>query len=91
MGAGAADWLRKENHHLLEENARLRVNLSALSKAAGGEVDIDRLRKKLSAAGAVVAERDQLRERLTQLEAQHSTSALQAQFGRGAERLAAAS
>eukprot|EP01046_Picozoa_sp_COSAG06_P102966 COSAG06_NODE_49134_length_327_cov_0.973684_1_plen_56_part_01 len=37
MGAGAADWLRKENHHLLEENARLRVNLSALSKAAGGE------------------------------------------------------
>ena len=80
LGAGAADWLRKENHHLLEENARLRVNLSALSKAAGGEVDIDRLRKKLSAAGAVVAERDQLRERLTQLEAQHSTSALQAQL-----------
>ena len=69
-GGGASAWLKKENHHLLEENKRLKRDMQALVRAAGGEVDVDRLRKKLAACSAALAERDTLQERLSQLEAQ---------------------
>ena len=68
--ANASGWLKKENHHLIEENKRLQRDLGILTKAAGGERDIDRLRKKLAAANAVVAQRDALRERVAELERQ---------------------
>jgi hypothetical protein len=68
--ANASGWLKKENHHLIEENKRLQRDLGILTKAAGGERDIDRLRKKLAAANAVVAQRDALRERVSDLERQ---------------------
>ena len=70
IGAGATEWLKKENHHLLEENARLRVNMDAISKAAGGEVDIDRLRRKLSAATEAAKDKETLEERVKELETQ---------------------
>ena len=70
LGAGATEWLKKENHHLLEENARLRVNMDALSKAAGGEVDIDRLRRKLAAASDAAADKERLEDQVAQLETQ---------------------
>jgi DNA repair exonuclease SbcCD ATPase subunit len=67
---GAAEWLKKENHHLLEENARLRVDMDAITKAAGGEVDIDRLRRKLSAATEAAKDKETLEERVKELETQ---------------------
>ncbi len=68
--ANASGWLKRENHHLIEQNKRLQRDLGILTKAAGGERDIDRLRKKLAAANAVVAERDGLRQRVSDMERQ---------------------
>ena len=68
--ANASGWLKKENHHLIEENKRLQRDLAILTKAAGGEHDIERLRKKLAAANAAVAQRDALTERVAELERQ---------------------
>jgi DNA repair exonuclease SbcCD ATPase subunit len=70
IGANATEWLKKENHHLLEENARLRVNMDAISKAAGGEVDIDRLRRKLAAASEAAKDKATLEARAVELETQ---------------------
>ena len=67
--SNASSWLKKENTALLGENKRLRRDMDALSRAAGGEVDIEQLRKKLAAVSAVVAERDELKARVAELEA----------------------